>query len=307
MINQLENDPDFTIASFGSESGEFSATLRGLRVAILGLGLMGGSIAMALRGRCSELLGVDTGAETLALAEQISLCDRLAIDPAVLLPEADLIILAVPVKTILKYLEDLPNLTPGSPIVMDLGSTKARIVRAMAALPERFDPIGGHPMCGKERSSLVEAEAVLYQNASFALTPLPRTSKRARGLAENLVKFLGANPVWLNETTHDRWVSATSHTPFLIANALAAVTPLEVAALIGPGYRSTTRIATTPSSVMMDILATNRENVLDSLARFRLQIDHLETLLHTDDLAGLDSALSAGSARQKQLLLTAER
>jgi prephenate dehydrogenase len=286
------------------DADDFFTELRGLRVAIVGLGLMGGSLALALRGSCGELLGIDSSVETLTLAEQLSLCDRLSSDPAELLPRADLIVLAVPVKTILKFLSALPGLTGNPAVVLDLGSTKARIVRAMVELPERFDPIGGHPMCGKERSSLVEAEGKLYQGASFALTPLPRTSNRARRLAASLVRFLGANPVWLNEMTHDRWVAATSHTPFLIANALAAVTPLEVAPMIGPGYRSTTRVSTTPPAVMLDILATNRENVLDCLGRFRRQIDQLETLLREDDSSGLENALNSGAARQNQLILT---
>jgi prephenate dehydrogenase len=274
------------------------------RVAIVGLGLMGGSLAMALKGRCRELLGLDPSAETLALANRIDLCGRVSANPAELLPEADFIVLAAPVGVILKLIAQLPEIVPGHAIVMDIGSTKTRIVRALGKLPERFDPIGAHPMCGKERSSLVEAEAGLYQNAAFALTPLPRTSTCARQAAEQLVKIVGARPIWLNEWTHDRWVAATSHAPYLIANALAASTPLEVASMIGPGYRSTTRVSTSPASVMLDILLTNRENVLESLARFRQQLDHLEVALREENREELQNALDAGAARQKQLLIS---
>lgn len=299
-------DPEDEGEGEGAGAGDDFACLRELRVAILGLGLMGGSLALALRGRCRRVLGIDASPETLVLAEQIQLCDQLSADPAELLPQADLIVLAVPVHTIVQLIARLPGLTPGAPMLIDLGSTKTRIVRAMAGLPERFDPIGGHPMCGKERSSLVEAEAGLYKGASFALTPLPRTSQRLRTIAEVLVRALGARAVWLNENTHDRWVAATSHAPFLVANALAAVTPLEVAPLVGPGYRSTTRVSTTPAAVMLDILATNRENVLDCLGRFRRQIDLLETLLRAEDRGGLENALAAGSSRQKQILLAGD-
>lgn len=289
MTDEVNNEPDFISAS---------------RVAILGLGLMGGSLAMTLKGRCRELLGVDSNPDTIKLAERIALCDRLSTNPGDLLPDADIIILAAPIGVILRIIPSLPSMTKGSAIVMDLGSTKVEIVRAMNALPERFDPIGAHPMCGKERSSLVEAESSLYKGAAFALVPLPRTSQRARLAAEQLVNISGAHPVWLNEVTHDRWVAATSHVPFLIANALASSTPAEVAPMVGPGYRSTTRVATSPASVMLDILMTNRENVIENISRFRHQLDHLEKLLREDDRAELTSALDAGAAKQKQLVIS---
>jgi prephenate dehydrogenase len=275
---------------------------KSMRVAIIGLGLMGGSMALALHGRCRTLLGIDTNPDTLALAQQMALCDYLTADSAELLSEADLIVLATPVNVILKLLADLPHLTNGSPVVLDLGSTKARIADAMMALPDRFDPIGGHPMCGKECSSLAEADAGLYQGASFALTPLPRTNQRARQTAKALVELLGAHPVWLGEKLHDRWVASTSHAPFLIANALAAATPQEVAPLVGPGYRSTTRVSTTSPAMMLDVLTTNRENVLESLSRFKCQIDTIEMLLRAEDIKGLEAQLLSGAARQRQIL-----
>ncbi len=289
MTSEDQSEPDF---------------LSSASIAVVGLGLMGGSLAMALRGKCRQLLGIDPDLGTLKLAERLSLCDQLSADPAILLPQANLIILAAPVKAITALIRRLPDLTPNGAIVMDLGSTKQNIVRAMQELPERFDPIGAHPMCGKERSSLVEAELGLYQNAPFALTPLPRTSAAARMLAEQLVRVLGARPIWLNEHTHDRWVAATSHIPFMIASALAASTPLEAAPLIGPGYRSTTRVSSSPSSVMLDILASNRENVLEGLARFRAQLDMLEHCLQEGTENDLSAALDACAARQKQLLVT---
>src|SRR5512142_2192162 len=129
------------------------------RVAILGLGLMGGSLALALRGRCAELIGIDPDPAVLDLASRWRLVDRLDAQPARLLPEADVVVLAAPVRAILRLLADLPAAHPGAPVVLDLGSTKGDVLRAMDGLPGRFDPIGGHPMCGKERSSLREAEA----------------------------------------------------------------------------------------------------------------------------------------------------
>jgi prephenate dehydrogenase len=153
-----------------------SDLLSSTRVAIMGLGLMGGSLALALRGRCAELLGIDPDPDALALALELGAADRVSANPAELLPEADVIILAAPVLAILSLLQALPDLHPGSPIVLDLGSTKREIVQAMEALPVRFDPLGAHPMCGKETNTLRSAEASLFAGRPFAFTPLARTS-----------------------------------------------------------------------------------------------------------------------------------
>ncbi len=272
------------------------------RVAILGLGLMGGSLALKLRGRCAQLLGCDTDPTTLALARQQNLVDQVSDKPGDILPLSDLVILATPVRAILSLLDDLPDLHPGSAAVLDLGSTKVQIIERMQALPGRFDPLGGHPMCGKERGGLENADPNLYQSAPFALTPLPRTSLRLRRLAEQLVRLVGARPLWLEAETHDRWVAATSHVPYLVANALAAITPVETRPLVGPGLRSSTRLAPSGWSMMRDILETNRPNILAGLHRFRQQIEDLENSLETGDLAAVEQ-LTAQGARNYEALV----
>lgn len=277
-------------------------SLSNCRVAILGLGLMGGSLALRLRGQCQELLGCDPDPATLALARQWDLVDRITDQPGDILPSTDLVILAAPVRAILTLLDDLPALHPGHAVVLDLGSTKIQIVQRMLALPVRFDPLGGHPMCGKERGGLANADPDLYQSAPFAFTPVPRTSKRARDLAVQLAQLVGANPLWLEAETHDRWVAATSHVPYLAANALAAVTPLDARPLVGPGFRSTTRLAPSNWTMMCDTLETNRPNILAGLKRFRLQIEELESLLTSGDLQALEQLTVQGVRNYEALI-----
>jgi len=271
-------------------------------VAILGLGLMGGSLALALRGKVGRLIGIDPHPPTLELAAQMQLADDLSATPEGVLSQADLVILAAPVRAILQLIEALPGLHPGAAVVIDLGSTKQDILQRMARLPERFEPLGGHPMCGKERSSLAEAEAILYQGAPFAFVPLPRTTARARAAAEALAGAVGARPLWLDEWAHDRWVAATSHLPYLLASALAACTPPEAAPLAGPGFRSTTRLASQPSGLMLDILATNRKNVLCALRRVHARLDLFEQLLEAEDYAALQGLLEEGALRRDYFL-----
>lgn len=287
------------------DEGNGFGQLSGSRVAIVGLGLMGGSLAMALRGHCRELIGIDPDPETLALAGQKGVVDRLGDRPEGLLEAADVIVLAAPVRAILKILYQLPAWHPGEPVVLDLGSTKVEIVRAMGALPARFDPLGGHPMCGKERTSIKAADARLFREQLFAFIPLARTTGRARRLAGQLAAAVGARSIWIEAGAHDRWVAATSHLPYLLASALSASTPLECAPLVGPGFRSTSRVASTSPEVMLDALITNRSNLLEALGRYQTRLDNLEAWLETGDWPDLLQALNEGAASRAALLSAA--
>jgi prephenate dehydrogenase len=273
-------------------------------VAILGLGLMGGSLALALRGRCQALDAVDPDPSVLEIARQRKVVDRLSTDPAEILPQADLVILAAPVRAILALIRDLPVLHPGSPVVIDLGSTKTQICQALNELPPRFDPVGGHPMCGKEVGTLVNADPLIYRGAPFAFAPLQHTSLKGRAIAGQLAHALGSHPIWIDPQTHDRWTAATSHLPFLLSATLALATPREAAPLVGSGFRSTARLAATPLSMMLDVLASNRANILDALNDFRRELDRLQAQLEDGDYQALSEALSIAAANQRELVST---
>ncbi len=253
------------------------------RVAILGLGLMGGSLALALKGYCRSVLAYDPDPATLALASARQIVDIASPDLAAILPQADLVVLAAPVRGTLSLIRQLPSLHPRSAVILDLASTKTEVCRAFEKLPSRFDPIGGHPMCGKETAGLPNAEAGLYQGAAFALTPLERTSPHARSLAVQVVEAIGARPVWLDAATHDRWAAATSHMPYLLAVALTLATQPDAKPLVGPGFRSTSRLASSSARMMADILHTNRENVLAALALFIGELEQIQAALQQDD------------------------
>ena len=270
----------------------------GLNIAILGLGLMGGSLAMALHGKCKSISGIDIDPQTLSLAQELKIVDAVSNNPAVILPQSDVVILAAPVSVIISLLHDLPSLHPGSPIVMDLGSTKVQIMNAMATLPSRFDPVGGHPMCGKENLSLRNADPAIFKDAPFAIVKSGSTSERALAFAKSLCQIIGSNPLWISAEVQDRWTASTSHLPYLIASALVQSTPEDSAPLMGTGFRSTTRLAGTSPSIMIDILKTNRENILDSLGRFTNSISEIEKLLRNEDFSTLSEILEM-NCRQK--------
>jgi len=274
------------------------------RIAIIGLGLIGGSFALSLKKSSKNLLAVDPDPNTQKTAIDDQIVEKISGDPADIIPHADVIVLAAPVTTIIEIIPKLPVLHPGSPIVIDLGSTKLEICKALNELPPRFEPIGGHPMCGKAVGGLAHAENNLFEGAPFALTQLKRTTERARKFAIDLVSILGSSPVWVGPETHDNWVAATSHLPYILASALTLATPFEASHLIGPGFRTTTRLAGSPSSVMIPVLKTNKKYVLEAITRVREKLDNIEELLVGNDFSALDHILNQSSIRKDELIDT---
>jgi len=277
------------------------------RIAIVGLGLMGGSLALALREHCAQIIAVDPNPDTVVYARKHKIVDQIAERPDRILPQADIVLLAAPVSGILELIQSLPKLHPGEAIVIDIGSTKVDIIEEMQKLPPRFDPLGGHPMCGKEKLSIENAEAGLFHNATFAFTPCKNTSKSTQQFAEQLALSIGANPLWIDAETHDRWTAATSHFPYLAAAALTLSTPIDAAPLAGSGFRSTTRLAATPATVMLDILATNQINIIEALDQFQEQIDQIRCLLQDNDLENLQNLLEKSIYQREKIITGSNR
>ena len=278
-------------------------TLQDANIAIIGLGLMGGSLALSLKERCRRLSAFDSHLPTLELARRQEIVHFTESDPAKVLADADLVILACPVPAILDWIKRLPEYIQNPCIVLDIGSSKRTIVAALETLPENFDPIGGHPICGRERLSLANAERFLYRDAPFVLTSLSRTSKRASSAALQIVEALGGEPVWLDADDHDRILAATSHLPYLLSSALAHATMEEAAPLVGPGFRSTARLAGTSSSMMLGVLLSNADNVLSSITRFRQSLDIIESALLDEDQDALKIALDNARGQYLSLVI----
>ena len=272
------------------------------RIAIIGLGLMGGSLAMALKGKCAAVYGIDNDQHTLEMARQQHIADLMDSEPVRLLSDADVVILAVPVPAILDLLEQLPSIMPNPCIVLDVGSTKIQICEAMARLPERFSPMGGHPICGKENLSLANADQTLYHDAPFILSPLERTSPWALSASQQIIEAIGAKAIVLTAEEHDRALAATSHLPYLLSSALVYATPDDASRFIGPGFKSASRLAGTSSSVMLGVLQSNRKNVKEAVVRFRASLDEFEIALTTGDDFRLKTLLDQAASRYADLM-----
>jgi len=274
------------------------------QVTIVGLGLMGSSLAGALRGQCRNVVGVARRHETIETALAEGLIDQGSTDLADGVRQADLVVLATPVRVILSLLPEIGPLLPKGCLLMDLGSTKAEIVQEMARLPGHVQALGGHPMCGKERSGIEAANPALYQGCTFILTPLPRTSEAALALGHTLAKAIGAVPLLLEAERQDYLVGTVSHLPYLLACALVstadATTSADPAAwkIVAGGYRDTSRVAGSDTTMMTDILLTNREQILKALGSYQTQLETLARLVKASDEREIQTVLSAIRAKR---------
>lgn len=273
-------------------------SLQQTRVGIIGLGLMGGSLALALRGQVAHVLGV----ERQALTRQLALRDGI-VDEAIehLTPDVspvDLLILATPVRAILQTLNDLPALRPAGGNVLDLGSTKRAVTTAMGALPASFAALGGHPMCGKETSGLLAATADLYRGQLFILCRTARTTPVIEAVAAELIAAIGARPIFLDAAEHDRMVAAVSHLPYLISATLMRLVAEENQWTISAsGFRDTARLAGTNPQMMIDIMLTNRDAILSLLQDYEAGLAGLRRLLELEDEPGLIEWMAAAQVR----------
>jgi prephenate dehydrogenase len=278
----------------------FKTRLADCHVGIIGLGLMGGSIALALKDMCRSIAGYDIDASTIAQA-----IDRGIVDHPIDLrgDEVDLLILAAPVSAILDWIDRAPQIFSGEFHLLDLGSTKAQIVERMQSLPDRISPLGGHPMCGKESSGLDVADGDLYRGCRFALTPLERTQPSTLNIAQELIATLQARTLILGPQQHDRAAAAISHLPYLIATTLVdAVMNLDDDAawiLAASGFRDTSRLTASDVTMLIDILKSNRAEVLNALDSARASLRETAELLEHEDWPGLHAKLEA--VREKRL------
>jgi prephenate dehydrogenase len=235
------------------------------RLGIVGCGLIGGSLAMAARRRwpASLVIAVDRK-DVLEAAMRLHAVD-VGGDDLVMLAEADLIVLAAPVRQNIEVLQRLGDYVPGPALITDVGSTKVTTAEAAAALPDRLRFIGGHPLAGAAAGGIQSARADLFAGRPWLLAAEPtRTDDDIRRL-EAFVTGIGASPRRLPPEAHDMLLAYLSHLPQLTASALMHVvgehTGADGLALSGRGLRDTTRLATSPADIWRDVTATNREHV----------------------------------------------
>ncbi len=278
-------------------------------VAIIGLGLMGGSLAAALSTRkaCKHVIGVSRRETSIETARDLRYIDEGTMDAEKAVAEADLVVLATPVITIIEQIRKYgPLMKPGS-ILTDLGSTKRVICETMSALPKEIGAIGGHPMCGKERPGLAMADPGLFLDKTYVMTSNARTSDRESAILEQLILTIGARPLHMEADRHDRIVAAISHLPYLLSATLVSAANTASGddemtwQLASSGFRDTSRIAASDVTMMMDILATNADYVGECLDQSSSVLASISGALKSNNLEALRQKLEAARDLRQEL------
>jgi prephenate dehydrogenase len=281
-----------------------------VRIAILGLGLIGGSIGLALKQanwKRAEIIGYARRRETASLARKSGAVDRIEMDCRQAVKGADIIIVATPVLAIRDIFEVIaPALLDGA-IVTDTASTKVKVMQwAKELLPPKTNFVGGHPMAGKEISSIKAAAADLFKECTYCLTPLPGVKPAALQTVKEMVKAVGANPLVIEAEEHDRLVAGISHLPLLMSVALVLATTKnqlwpQMSRLASSGYRDLTRLASGNPEVSAHICLSNQTAIASWVDIFVEELRKLQKLI-TDGSEDIERILTiANEARQKWL------
>ncbi len=279
-----------------------------MRVAVVGTGLIGASAGLAARrAGIDEVVGWDEDGDALEIA-----VERGAVDPAGSLQDAlgetDLAFVAVPVAVLPRVVQQVLETTPATCTVTDAGSTKAGVCAAAGADP-RF--VGGHPICGAEARGAARATAELFEGATWFLTPLAGTEPGRYRTAHSFVTTLGARPVAIDPTSHDRLVAVTSHLPHALANVLvnqagaARIDGHDPLAAAGGALRDMTRIAGANPRIWVDIFLDNRVALAAALAEHRQRIEQLESALGGGDAGAVARWIGEAGGNRRRMLESA--
>lgn len=278
-------------------------------VAIVGVGLIGGSIGLSLRHRIpkTRVIGIGRNPERLRLAHELHAISEVAESLEAGVQDARLIVIGSPVDSIPSLAEQVAAHCPTDAVITDVGSTKQHVVEAvnkrLNAAGHRDGPVfvGSHPLAGKETTGVEHAEADLLVDRTVVVTPTEETPPEPLELLESFWRTLGARVVSMTPAEHDDALASTSHLPHVVAALLASVTPEETLPLVSTGWLDTTRVAAGDIEMWRQILAHNRTSVLRCLEEFETVVTSFRLAMQQHDDAVVAEMLENGKQRRDAL------
>jgi len=281
------------------------------RLALIGVGLIGGSLARALRdaGHVREVIGYGRGLANLQRAVELGVADRIETSLSAAVRDADMVVLATPVGSMADILDAIAPYLAKDAVVTDVGSVKGVIAAAArAALGEKLtDFVPGHPIAGTERTGVEASFSSLFVGRRVVLTPLPETSVEAVARVRAMWQAAGAEVVSMSVEHHDAVLAATSHLPHLLAYALVDMLARlddsrEIFAYAAGGFRDFTRIASSDPEMWRDISIANREAIVNMLKKYRAELDGLIKAVAAGDGAKLQTLFARAKAARDALV-----
>jgi len=270
-------------------------------VAIVGAGLIGGSIGLALRraGLAANVVGIGRRASSLRNARRVGAVTTTTTSITRGVANAELVVVCTPVGSIVEHVRRAAESCPPGTVITDVGSTKAQIVASLASDPtgrlgRDVAFVGSHPFAGSEKAGPEHAREDLFRGQICVVTPTRRTRPQDFAETVDFWSSLGATVVRMTPNEHDATAAAVSHVPHVVASALAAATTKRQLAMVGTGWLDTTRLAAGNVQLWRQILATNRGHVLKSLDKFAKVLASLQRALEKEDDVAVARLLKAG-------------
>ncbi len=281
-----------------------------MNVTVIGLGLIGGSLAMALQG-CPgiRITGVVRSEHTAQLAEERGVCDAVTRDPLAALVDSDLVWLCMPPVAVLDFIKDhREDFRPGT-LVTDVCGVKTAIMETAEVLPETVDFIGCHPMAGKETSKLENADAALFQNAHFILTPGPDSTQEHIDLLEGLARYMGfRDTVLTTPEEHDAMIAYTSQVMHIMAAAVCDDPDLFLCSgFEGGSFRDCTRVAAMDVPLWTELFSLNAPALTETISRLEDNLRSYRQVLEAGDTRKLAEKLTWSSDRKRRINLEHQR
>lgn len=281
------------------------------KVAIIGVGLIGGSLALVLKrdGLAGEIVGIGRGLPNLEAAKRLGIVDSFTRDIGEGVKDADLVVVAVPVLKIAETIRQAAaHLKPGC-IVTDVGSVKGAVITEVeAVVPEGVHFVPGHPIAGTEHSGAEAAFPELYIGRKCILTPTPKTDKAALDAVKLMWEATGATVAVMDAALHDMILAAVSHLPHMIAYTLVNTvgdmedSGVDALSYSAGGFRDFTRIASSSPEMWSDICAMNKEQILKTIDGFKRRLDGLRQLIEKEDLPALKTEFGRAKGLRDSLI-----
>jgi prephenate dehydrogenase len=270
------------------------------KVVIIGTGLIGGSLGLALRkqGLAGRVIGLSRHRKNSVLAKKIGAIDEIGVSLEAV-RDADLVILATPVEAIIDFGLKIREKIKKDCIVIDVGSTKACIVSALSGRIPNF--LGCHPLAGSEKKGVANLKENIFKGSICIITPAAKTNRRTLNAVKLLWKKLGAHTVILSASKHDEILALTSHLPHLLAFSLIGAIPDQYLALSSSGLKDSTRLSASDANLWSEIFISNRSNLLAALSLFEAKLTVLKRVLNNKNKQGLVRILHRAQLKRENL------
>lgn len=275
-------------------------------IVIVGLGLIGGSYAMALKElKPKNLWGVDINPDTVKKAENMGIVDSGYIDAEAVLNDADIVIISLYPKDTIKFIkENIKSFKKGA-VITDVSGIKERVVKEVGTfIPDSLDFVSAHPMAGREAKGLAYASKDIFKNANFIITPAEKNKKENIDLIKEMAKAIGCrNIVEISPEEHDKIIGYTSGVPHLIAVALMNSKSFdkERSLFIGGSFRDATRVALINADLWTELFLSNKENIIMELDEFEKNLNDIKAAIKNDDTAAMKSMFKTAGDKRREI------